>query len=196
MMEPMEQQTEHAPSDPREWVDRYGDALYRHARLRLRDADLAEEVVQETFLAALRGRDTFTGTSTEQTWLTGILRHKILDVYRAAGREERCTSLDEAPDLFDRTGHWREPIARWPRDPGELVEEAEFLDVLDQCIAGLPTRAQRAFLLREGEQLETTEVRELLGVSASNLGVILHRARLKLRRCLEINWFCEPGGTP
>jgi RNA polymerase sigma-70 factor (ECF subfamily) len=180
-------------TDPGEWVDRYGDDLFRYALVRTRNAEAAEELVQETFLAGLKGRESFSGRSSEKTWLIGILKHKIVDAFRRSTREKafgRSEEEDDALDaLFDDTGHWRENPLAWGGDPTGLVEQKEFREVLDQCMETLPDRLARAFFLREMEALETEEVRKDLDVTATNLGVMLHRARARLRHCLERNWF-------
>jgi RNA polymerase sigma-70 factor (ECF subfamily) len=180
-------------TDPSGWVDQYGNDLYRYALVRVRNAETAEELVQETFLAALKGKKSFSGRSSEKTWLIGILKHKIVDAYRKSSREKALGMGEEDDDpaeaLFDTSGHWRNGPESWGGDPKSLVEKKEFRDVLDQCLEGLPDRLARAFFLREMEARETEEIRKDLGVTATNLGVMLHRARARLRHCLERNWF-------
>ncbi|MHC4601642.1 MAG: sigma-70 family RNA polymerase sigma factor [Planctomycetota bacterium] len=186
-------------TDPGEWVDRYGNDLYRYALVRVRNPEVAEELVQETFLAALKGRKSFSGRSSEKTWLIGILKHKIVDAYRKSSREKALGKGEEDEDdpaeaLFDANGHWKESPVSWGGDPKNLVEQQEFREVLDRCLEGLPDRMARAFFLREMEALETEEIRKDLGVTTTNLGVILHRARARLRHCLERNWFGGRAG--
>ncbi len=184
--------------DPEAWVDRHGDALYRYARLRLKDRDVAAELVQETFLQALRGRDAFAGGSPERTWLVGILRHKILDHYRRASRERGRTLTEaDAPNwegtLFDRRGHWRAGPRRWSEAPGAELDRAEFWSTLGGCLDRLPPKLAEVFSLSALEGREGTEVCEVLGISPANLWTRLHRARMLLRGCLERNWFGEPA---
>src|SRR6516164_7519160 len=133
-----------AATDPEAWVDRYGDGLYRYALLRLRSPDLAADVVQETFLDALRVRGSFAGRSSEWTWLVGILRHKVVDQIRRARREpafargEDPSAENQAEPAFDRRGHWRVGPAAWRGDPSREVESREFWDVFGRCLSRLP----------------------------------------------------------
>ncbi|UCE19648.1 MAG: sigma-70 family RNA polymerase sigma factor [Gemmatimonadota bacterium] len=180
-------------SKPEQWVDRYGDDLFRYALLRLRDSRLAEDIVQETFLAALRARKSFSGRSSEKTWLFGILKHKIVDHIRRASRERSVespgTPEDTMKDLFDERGKWRVMPSEWAPDPSKILEQKEFQDVIEKCLSDLPSRLSDAFSLREMDGLDSKEVCKVLGVSTTNLWVMLYRARMRLRRCLEMNWF-------
>ena len=180
-------------SKPEQWVDLYGGDLFRYALLRLRDSHLAEDVVQETFLAALRARKSFSGRSSEKTWLFGILKHKIVDRIRRESRERPVEALgtpeDTMRDLFDEKGKWRVMPGEWSADPSTILERKEFQDVLEKCLENLPPRLGDAFSLREMDGMNSKEVCKVLGVSATNLWVMLYRARMRLRRCLEINWF-------
>jgi len=184
------------PTDPQTWVDRHGDALFRFAMTRLGDRDLAEETVQETFLAALQARDRFAAASSEQTWLIAILKHKVVDRIRRSAREERVTETtvdDEAmAALFDR-GYWRSRPSVWPRDPQATIENREFLEALTRCLARLPEALGHAIRLREADRIETTELCDILGITPTNLGTLLHRARARLRRCLDKTWFGREG---
>jgi RNA polymerase sigma-70 factor (ECF subfamily) len=178
-------------------VDLHGDALFRFAMSRVRDRGLAEELVQETFLAAFRARDRFAGRASERTWLSQILKNKIIDTYRRRSRKEGSREFvagDETIEsLFNDRGHWREGPPSWNPDPHALVERDEFLVVLAECLRGLPPRQADAFTLRVMDETGTEEACKVLDVTATNLGVLLHRARLRLRKCLELNWF-ETGG--
>jgi len=182
-----------ANTDPAEWVDRYGDYLFRYAMLRLRDRSTAEDLVQETFLAALKDFGSFTGKSSESTWLVGILKHKIIDHFRHQAREAPLgeNDLREHPDpsSFDGSGHWTSGPADWGGNPADLYREKKFLDQLAKCLSGLSPNHANAFTLREIEGADTGEICKVLNVTETNLWVILHRARMLLRRCLEANWF-------
>jgi RNA polymerase sigma-70 factor (ECF subfamily) len=185
---------------PGDWVDRHGDVLYRYALLRLRSPDLAADVVQETFLEALRARGSFAGRSTERTWLVGILRHKIVDHFRRSGRRRvlenghHDSDAPARPD-FDHRGHWRVGPAAWAGDPSRDMETREFWDAFGLCLSRLPPGLADAFLLRELDGLDADEVRQLLGITPANLWTRLHRARSLLRRCLESGWFGRPTTT-
>jgi RNA polymerase sigma-70 factor, ECF subfamily len=194
-----------APPDPAAWLDRHGDYLFRYARLRLRDDALAEDAVQETLLAALQSRDKFAGRGSERTWLTGILKHKIVDHFRRAAREAQPDEEGEGLEpehLFMQTGewagHWVAVLVpekahlgpnEWNATPEQAAEQAEFWEVFGRCLEPLPPRVASAFMLRELEGLSSEEICAALGVKANNLWVMLHRARAHLRNCVEVNWF-------
>ncbi|MBA3246495.1 MAG: sigma-70 family RNA polymerase sigma factor [Pyrinomonadaceae bacterium] len=188
-----------SPPDPGAWVDRHGDALFRYALFRLRDAALAEDIVQETLLAALQSHHTFAGRGSERTWLVGILKHKIIDHFRRACRERAQDQFDEAAleheELFQQSGEWidhwdfaRGPI-EWHATPAALLEQNEFWGVFQNCLAGLPERIAATFTLREIDGLSSEEICEALNIKANNLWVMLHRARMHLRQCIEAKWF-------
>lgn len=189
--------TRGAAVDPSEWVDRYGDYLFRYAMLRLRNRSVAEDLVQETFLAALQHRASFSGESSEATWLVGILKHKIADHFRKHAREAppREGDLREQPDPspFDESGRWASGPTAWGGNPADLYRQKKFVDQLTKCLSGLSPNHANAFTLREIEGAETGEICKVLNVTETNLWVILHRARMQLRRCLETHWFGETG---
>lgn len=180
--------------DPQSWLHRHGDVLFRYAVARVRDRQFAEDLVQETFLAAWRSRENFAGRSAEQTWLVGILRHKIIDHLR----RRREASLPEAGEdeahhdlidrLFDRAGHWKSGPKPW-KDPAQAVEQAEFFEVLHRCLSALPERHGEVYTLYQLEQQSSEQVCRALGITPSNFGVIMYRIRIRLRQCLEVNWF-------
>jgi RNA polymerase sigma-70 factor (TIGR02943 family) len=178
--------------DPHEWVERYSDALYRYALTRLRRSHDAEEAVQETFLAAFKARNQFQGQSVPLTWLTSILKRKILDRLRQAARQAADLDPADLDAWFDDTNHWREPLGRWG-DPARLAERSDFWRVVSTCMAKLPARMAAAFTLRTLDNEEPAAVCRHLALSPQNLWVLLHRARLRLARCLQINWFNAEG---
>jgi len=185
-------------SDPEQWVDLYGDYLFKFALLRLRDPSRAEDAVQETFLAALRGGRAFQGRSAEKSWLAGILKNKIYDYFRKASRETSFTDLDfyghEDNDRFVADGMgeggWIHKLGPqdWP-EPGMGLDNESFWQAYHQCAGKLPVNVAAVFNLREVDGVESKEICSLLNISESNLWVMLHRARMSLRRCLETNWF-------
>jgi RNA polymerase sigma-70 factor (TIGR02943 family) len=185
--------------DPEQWVDRYGDFLFRYALVRLRDPEKAEDLVQEAFLAALKAVATFSGRSSERSWLIGILKNKIADHYRAQSRVTSFTDLefyrDEESDRFTADGpfkggwiHALGPL-EWSPDPGASLDNAAFWKTFHDCTAKLPPNIARVFLLREMDEMETDQICDLLRITPNHLWVMLHRARMALRRCLETNWF-------
>ncbi len=182
-------------SDAEQWVDLYGNYLYRFALGRLRDPQEAENVVQETFLAALKAKDTFSGRSTERTWLIGILKHKIIDYFRKKYREIPISNLhidDEqttVDSFFDQTEHPLKYPSDWAANPRELTANNEFWIVLEKCLKKLPQATALAFSLREMDHMKTEEICHILNITSTNMWVMLHRARLQMRACLEKNWF-------
>ena len=181
--------------------------LYRYALSKLRRTDTAEELVQDTLMAALEALATFRGDSEPRTWLTGILKHKIVDWQRREARNPLRTSATHRADtdddyedtsdmLFDSAGGWVTPPSTWPT-PEESLENQRFRELLDRCLAALPAATARAFYLREVEGLATEEICAELGISESNCWVMLYRARMSLRRSLEERWFRKEGnGIP
>ena len=159
--------------------------------MHLRNRDAAEDAVQEALVAALVAEPGFAGRSNLRTWATGILKHKIVDAIRRSSRERPLEAEDDAAEfeaLFDERGHWHQHPEAWPAPDGAL-EEKQFFAALERCLEGLPQRTARAFLLREHMGLETAEICKELGVSATHCWVLLYRARMALRECLETSWF-------
>lgn len=181
-------------TDTGQWVDLYADALYSYAFRSIPNPDTARDLVQETFAAALKNRRTFEGRSKEKTWLIGILRNKIYDHLRRKYKEAvPVTSLSEdasLDSLYDsQTGALRQMPAEWKMSPSELLEREDFWKVFQECFGRIPAKQADPFALRELEQKSTKEICSILNISATNLGVLLHRARVLLRQCLENNWF-------
>jgi RNA polymerase sigma-70 factor (ECF subfamily) len=178
--------------DPAIWVDQYGDLLYRFALARVKDPSFAEDLVQETFLAALGSRKNFRGQSTTRTWLIAILKHKIIDHVRKKTREkdsDKIETMTNGIDVnFTDQGKWHIKPGRWTRNPMKLYQQKEFLDVLYECLAKLPDRQAEAFMKREIEGLSTEQICKELDITATNSWVLLYRARMLLRRCLESSW--------
>ena len=165
--------------------------LMRIAVGRMRDRDTAEEVVQETLATACAGAPTFERRSSLRTWVTGILLHKVADAFRAMSRDPLALRDDAAngddPD-FDFDGRWRAPVQAWS-DPETALECSRFRAAFETQVAKLPPLQARAFTMRELQGLEAAQIGAALGVTESHLWVILHRARLNLRRGLAGEWF-------
>ncbi len=182
-----------ATIDSDSWVDRYGDYLYAFALSRLVDRNAAEDVVQEAFVSALHSMKNFRRDSSEKTWLTSILKHKIQDHFRRKQREEKQQAFETVEDdiqqFFDEKGHWKDGPARWKTNPRMLFEQKDFMRVLYGCMEELSKRVAKTFVLREIEGLATEEICKVLDISATNCWVMLYRARILLRQCLEVNWF-------
>ncbi|MGB7201122.1 MAG: sigma-70 family RNA polymerase sigma factor [Pyrinomonadaceae bacterium] len=185
--------------DPAAWVDEHGNALFRFAFMRLRDESLAEDMVQDTLLSAIQSLQSYRGKSAERTWLTGILKHKIIDHYRRNSRQvqitDEDTDLSDVDYFFERqdawNGHWAIPLR--PVDPEQspeqVLERSEFWGVLNECLSALPARVANVFTLREMDGMSSDEICGVLSLSTSNFWVIMHRARMHLRRCVEVKWF-------
>lgn len=181
-------------SDPSAWADQHGDYLFRYALMRVRNRESAENLVQETFLAALAGRNSFSGRSSEKTWMVGILKHKIIDQFRKSFREKSITELqtDEEQaidDFYDMVGHPKQYPKSWMPDPQALLHSKEFWEVLHSCLDRLPEKTASAFIMRELDNWSTDDICTELKITPANLWVMLHRARLQLRQLLEENWF-------
>ena len=190
----------HALSEPKGWVDRYGDFLFSHALSHVRNRVVAEELVEETFMNALRSRAGFTGDASERDWLTGMLRRNMFDYFRrvcVGWPAEMSGPSPGEPPLFQNegewAGHWRTDQA--PREwhqPLQPPPQKEFSDVLRRCIDNLPVRNWSVFTLREIDGAAPRDIAMELGITPVMLDVALYRARLTLRRALETNWFGAP----
>lgn len=182
--------------NPASWVDEYGDYLYRYALSRLRDGEAAEEVVQETFVAALRHVDQYKAKGAERAWLLGILKRKIIDLIRARNRTTSLAeedSNDPSEALFDRNGSWQKEIRSAGYAPLDSLEREEFWQILRGCLETLPARQADVFVLREMDDQTTDEICKELEITPSNLWVILHRARLQLSTCMKSRWQQSQG---
>ncbi len=189
--------------DPQQ-LESHRTALTRYAMAQLRNRDQAEDAVQETMIAALKGAASYAGDSSVRTWLTGILKHKIVDILRKAVRErahepaefdEFQAAGEDVAQMFAADGHYAERPADWG-DPNAALEQKRFFAVLELCMEGLPENTARVFAMREIMGRDTAEICADLGISDANCWVLLHRARMRLRACLEKNWFAaEASGT-
>jgi RNA polymerase sigma-70 factor (ECF subfamily) len=183
-------------ADLREEIEALRPFLLRYASLQLRNRDAAEDAVQEALLAALSAEASFERRSNLRTWVTGILKHKCVDAIRRAARETPLSaeSTDavaaEIDGLFDEREHWKEQPKRW-EDPDAALQQKQFLETLEACLAKLPSRTAQVFMLREHLGLDTAEICKQLGITATHCAVILHRARMALRLCLDRNWFAR-----
>lgn len=170
------------------------------ALLQLRNKTTAEDAVQETLLAILEKPDSFAGQSSFRTYVTGILKYKIIDHLRAQKRETPLTVNDGDSEtelidhLFTADGHTVSPPAAWG-EPESVLQQKDFFRILQLCLENLPEKTAQVFMMREWLELDAEDICKELGVSASNLWVILYRARLRLRECLDIHWFVhrQPG---
>lgn len=177
--------------NPHEWVDLHADYLYRYAFKRLNDDELARDLVQETFLAALAKTGSFKGESSERTWLTAILKYKVIDVYRKKARTGHTYYGTTETEFFDpdlnnwKKEHWPAPFGIEAQDP---LNNKEFNQVLQQCLQKLPSLWMSVFTLKHMDDEDTGSICKALGITPSNFWVIIHRAKVNLRACLQKNW--------
>jgi RNA polymerase sigma-70 factor (TIGR02943 family) len=186
---------------PERWLPDHGDYLYAYCLQRVNHQQIAEDLVQETLVAALKARDSFKGESSEATWLVAILKNKIIDYYRKKDILKNATDyLESTEDQFSdsffdsRNGHWLPESAPgdWAVSADLAIETGEFDLVLNQCLQNMPPRLAPVFIARYFDEEDSATICKVHGLSASNYWVILHRAKVLLRACLEKNWFL-PG---
>lgn len=169
----------------------------KFARLQLRNDAWAEDAVSETVLAALAKPQAFGNRSQLKTWLVGILKHKVVDAIRHHSREVsglESTDDDQADPLdhiaFKTDGHFAHTPADWG-NPEQDLNSRQFFAVLEACASRLPANQGRLFLMREWLELSSEEICKELQLTPTNLYVLLHRARLRLRECLDLHWFSK-----
>lgn len=171
--------------------------MLKFATLQLGDGHLAEDAVQEALVGALKNADSFGGNAALKTWVFGILKNKIADILRQRYRLVEASRLlredEEEEDfsaLFDQRGHWTEEAqpARW-MDPEGATRNRQFWIIFEACLEHLPGKQARVFMMREFVEMETREICDAVGISTANCNVMLHRARLRLRECLDGHWF-------
>ncbi len=174
------------------WIDNYADYMYNYAVVRVNNSDLAKDLVQDTFFAGLKSAKNFQGKSTERTWLVSILKRKIIDHYRKINSkkgkaEVRMNFYDEG----ENEGNWLEERVpqSWDNQSEKSIENEELKSQLESCIDGLPEKYGMVFRMKTIQEFETEEICKELDITASNLWVIIHRARTQLRKCMEDNWF-------
>ncbi len=180
--------------DPNNWAQKHADYLFNYTISRVNKEELAKDIVQETFLSALKAQGNFRGQASERTWLISILKRKIIDYYRKINSKKGKAEV--RMDFYEdgeRKGKWIEERApsSWGNEAEKDIENTELKSAIDQCIDFLPEKYRLVFLLKTVENYETEEICNELDITASNLWVIIHRARHQLRKCLEENWFAK-----
>lgn len=186
-----------SPAEPgsrktlKSWVTLYSDSLYSWALHKTSSREIAEDLVQETFLAALQAFEKFQNKSHPKTWLFAILNNKIHDFYRKNFRNPVSRETDNISEIFDDSGQWKkeERPQSWQVDEGHLLDDVTFRETLQQCMDKLPEKWYSTIRLRYLKQKSGEEVCQELGITSTNLWQILHRTKLQLRKCLEQNWF-------
>ncbi|MEY2903587.1 MAG: hypothetical protein RLY89_2693 [Bacteroidota bacterium] len=175
--------------DPNKWIENYADALYGFCIVRVNNQSIAEDIVQETFLSAWKARETYNAVATEKNWLYAICKNKIIDHYRKKGATI-TTETEDSDNYFDNEEHWtkeKQPN-EWGLNGQTQLEKKEFYQVLANCKQKLKELQQQVFVLKYLEDFDSDQICNLLGISSSNYWVLIHRAKLQLRNCLEKNW--------
>ena len=177
---------------PDKWIDNYADYLFNYAVVRVNDSDLAKDLVQDTFIAALKSAKNFQGKSTERTWLVSILKRKVIDYYRKINSKKGQAEV--RMNFYvdgEQEGNWLEERVpqSWDNASEKAVENEELKDQLEACIDNLPEKYAMVFRMKTIQEFETEEICKELDITASSLWVIIHRARTQLRKCMEDNWF-------
>ncbi len=192
---------ENARVEIKNWVTLYADSLYTWALHKTSSKETAEDLVQETFLAAVQFFERYKEKSTPKTWLFSILNNKISDYYRRKYKNPATTELQQSDDaaeelfetLFERDGHWAnsEKPLLWSEEPEHLLDNEEFCEILQQCLQKLPVHWRAAIQLKYLEEKNGESICQELAISPTNYWQVLHRAKLQLRKCLERNWFVK-----
>ena len=183
--------------NPETWVEEYGDYLFRYAQSRMRDANAAEEVVQETFLAGVRYSSQYSGKGSVRGWLIAILKRKIIDHFRArkkhagASISEEDDAFDPSAILFDQQGNWKPGAFKWAPSPDRNLEMSELSEVVQDCLKTIPKGHADVFVLSVMEEMETDAICDRLSITPSNMWVRMHRARLGLAKCVSEKWDME-----
>jgi len=179
-----------AQLDAGKWVHDYSDMLYRYALPRVNDSNVAKDLVQDTFLAAWRNHDSFKGEISEKNWLFTILKNKIIDHYRKASTRLTESLPESGEPFFDEEEHWQQQTGPkdWGIDYNQPVERKEFYDVLNRCKKKLKDIQATVFSMKYLDGMDSEEICKVLNITPSNFWVLMHRAKLGLRACLEKNW--------
>lgn len=181
---------------PDKWLEAHGDYLYRYALSKTGQPEVAQDIVQETLLAAWRGREEYKGKAHERSWLLSICRNKTTDYYRQANQNEVSLPSDATEAMtedafFNQDGSWKNPSSVWVNDPLQDAEAAAFWDSLQHCVSRLSDQQREAFVLNTLSGLGAAEAGDLLGTTTNHLYVLIHRAKLNLARCLSAIWFVK-----
>lgn len=180
--------------DSNTWLEEHGDYLFHFALLKLKDSALAEDMVQDTLISAMTARDSFSPRASVRTWLTTIMKNKMVDHWRRQGREISATDLMDAAgedasvdEYFDKAGRWADKPNVYP-NPDAALESKQFWVVFENCLSRLKPQQAEVFLAKEVHGMDNDEICESMSLSSSNFWVLMHRARIALGKCLEIHW--------
>lgn len=176
--------------DPKKWIDNYADQLYAFCQIRINNSNISEDLVQETFLSAWKARETYKAEASEKNWLFAICKNKIIDHYRKNHGNFVSSDKDETDSYFNSEDHWTSE--KQPNDWGingmAHIEKKEFYQVFTKCKQKLKELQQQVFVLKYMEDFDSDQICQILGITSSNYWVLIHRAKLQLRSCLEKNW--------
>lgn len=176
---------------PENWVDLYADYLYNYAVARVSDAELAKDLVQETFMAGLKSSKNYKGDAAERTWLIAILKRKVIDHYRKINSKKGKAEVRMSYSTDQGEGDWLEERVADPFSKGgdNQIENEELGLAIHNCISKLPSKQALAFNMKTIQGMSTEDICNELGINPSNLWVMIHRARTSLMGCLNQNWF-------
>lgn len=177
-----------------EWVNEYADMLYNYALQRIKDTDTAKDLVQDTFLAAWRNIDNYTGEASVKTWLFAILKNKLIDYYRKAASTYTTASIGDKQEndiFFNDVAHWSKEAypVEWSVKSDSYLESKEFYAILGKCKKKLKEIQMAVFTLKYLENQDSEEICKTLNITTANYWVLIHRAKLQMRACIEKNWF-------
>lgn len=178
--------------EPDKWIDNYSDMLYAFTVSRVSDREVAKDIVQDTFLSAWKARDGYKGEASEKSWLFTICRNKIIDHYRRSTLKTIDLQAEEEQDFFDKDdGHWTKAASPhdWAVNYTDTVETKEFYEVLTNCKGKLKEQQQAVFTMKYLEEMDSEDICKVLDITPSNYWVLVHRAKVHLRKCIEKNWF-------
>ncbi len=177
--------------NPNKWIDLYSDYLYNYTITRVSDKEIAQDLVQDTFLAALKSMKNFKGEASERTWLISILKRKIIDHYRKINSNKGKAEVRINYNDSESEGDWLEERVSDPYDKTaeDKLQNNELGDAIHNCLDKLPQKQADVFKMKTILGYETEVICNELNITASNLWVIIHRARTAMSDCLEKNWF-------
>ncbi|MGQ1786980.1 MULTISPECIES: sigma-70 family RNA polymerase sigma factor [unclassified Saccharicrinis] len=180
-----------ANSEIIEWVEKYTSDLYDWAYHKTSNAEMAQDLVQDTFVVAVEKIDSFQRKSSVKTWLFSILNNKIVDFYRKKSKAHIPFDGSFLSNFFNKDGTWKNESRpkEWNQDEGHLLDNQEFLGVLKKCMDALPEKWSATVKLKYLIQKKGVEICKELGITSSNYWQMIHRAKLQLRACIEKNWF-------
>ena len=191
-MEAVTKNTTKHQLNPSKWVDAYADYLFNYAVSRVSDAEIAKDLVQETFVAGLNSAKNYKGDAAERTWLIAILKRKVIDHYRKINSKKGKAEVRMSyASTSEEEGDWLEERVADPFTKGgdETIENRELGLAIHDCLAKLPKKQSLVFTKKTIQGMSTEDICNELGINPSNLWVMIHRARTALMGCMNENWY-------